>query len=658
MRIGGWQTSGLALLLVAFTLAGTPALAPDAPPSPRAAHAASTGLPPMSDLPTAIVAGRDGALWFTETGGDRIGRITTDGAVREFAIPTPRSGSAGIAVGPDGAIWFTEAYGAALGRLDPATGRIAEYPVPDLYGQPGALAVGGDGALYFTQNGSGSIGRFTPSTGRFAQFGLPFGITTDLARGPDGAIWFSEGKFGPTTIGRLGPDGSLAFYRDQKDFGDADVTALVAGPDGALWFAPTGSGVLGRLTTAGTFSKVSIPGGPALALAADTFVHLSPSGAFGTPHSAGTPTPMLWFASSSDGVGLLTTQGKARLFPLGDHVFEVPAAGLVVGTDDNVWCTLTAIDSIARLTPTGDEARFALPSAPPKAFDLETAPDGSAWVTLPEQNRVAHVNVAGAVRILRPVTHDSEPAGIAAAPDGSAWFSEYRAHRLAHVTAGGSAREYALPPQLDRPLGVVVAPDGMVWWIQYPFDALARLDPASGRSTYYPSTLSSGAQGIAAGADGRIWLSNPVTDAIDRFDPASGRWASFPVPVQGAHPGYLAAAPNGGVIFLLDGADQIGRVSAGGKLTLQQVAGDTPVRGVAATRTAIYFLDANPDHIGHLGSGGAVTYLQVPTANSDPEGIVAGPDGGVWFIEFSTGQLARIDPASGAIREYPLVAAQ
>src|SRR5579871_60529 len=119
MGLISWQMSGIAPLLIALTLAGAPMPATIALPVLHEAHAASSGLPPVSDLPTAIVAGRDGALWFTETGGNRIGRITTDGAVREFAIPTPRSGPEGIAVGPDGAIWFTEAYADALGRLDP-----------------------------------------------------------------------------------------------------------------------------------------------------------------------------------------------------------------------------------------------------------------------------------------------------------------------------------------------------------------------------------------------------------------------------------------------------------------------------------------------------------------------------------------------------------
>src|SRR5438874_8101112 len=38
--------------------------------------------------PHAVTAGPDGALWFTEPGTDKIGRITTTGSVTEFALTT------------------------------------------------------------------------------------------------------------------------------------------------------------------------------------------------------------------------------------------------------------------------------------------------------------------------------------------------------------------------------------------------------------------------------------------------------------------------------------------------------------------------------------------------------------------------------------------
>ena len=44
-----------------------------------------TGISPGSK-PLSIVV-RDGALWFSEAAGNRVGRITVDGAVSEFQIP-------------------------------------------------------------------------------------------------------------------------------------------------------------------------------------------------------------------------------------------------------------------------------------------------------------------------------------------------------------------------------------------------------------------------------------------------------------------------------------------------------------------------------------------------------------------------------------------
>jgi streptogramin lyase len=45
--------------------------------------------------------------------------------ITEFPIPTPDSGPEGIALGPDGAIWFTENTGNKIGRL-PVVPKIYE----------------------------------------------------------------------------------------------------------------------------------------------------------------------------------------------------------------------------------------------------------------------------------------------------------------------------------------------------------------------------------------------------------------------------------------------------------------------------------------------------------------------------------------------------
>jgi virginiamycin B lyase len=81
-------------------------------------------LPVASSSPIGITAGPDGNLWFTENTGARVGRITLNGEITEFA---GLSGAPyGIASGADGNLWFTEAPGYQIGRITPS-GTVTEF---------------------------------------------------------------------------------------------------------------------------------------------------------------------------------------------------------------------------------------------------------------------------------------------------------------------------------------------------------------------------------------------------------------------------------------------------------------------------------------------------------------------------------------------------
>ena len=66
--------------------------------------------------PRQIVAGPDGALWFTNSGNNSIGRITTSGTVTSYT-GTGIKQPGGIAAGPDGALWFTNYGNNSIGRI-------------------------------------------------------------------------------------------------------------------------------------------------------------------------------------------------------------------------------------------------------------------------------------------------------------------------------------------------------------------------------------------------------------------------------------------------------------------------------------------------------------------------------------------------------------
>ena len=90
-------------------------------------------LDPPSSGPVIITNGLDGALWFAEVHGNKIGRMTTAGQITEYPLPAGSSpfgpGPWGIVTGPDGALWFTESNGRNIGRIT-TEGSITEFPMP------------------------------------------------------------------------------------------------------------------------------------------------------------------------------------------------------------------------------------------------------------------------------------------------------------------------------------------------------------------------------------------------------------------------------------------------------------------------------------------------------------------------------------------------
>jgi virginiamycin B lyase len=92
-------------------------------------------LPRPNSGPGDITAGADGNMWFVELAGqmdgrkvdgNRVGRITMDGTITEFPIPSQTGSPINIAVGPDRNIWFTK--GGVVGRVTP-DGTITEFPM-------------------------------------------------------------------------------------------------------------------------------------------------------------------------------------------------------------------------------------------------------------------------------------------------------------------------------------------------------------------------------------------------------------------------------------------------------------------------------------------------------------------------------------------------
>jgi len=134
-------------------------------------------LPTANRLPLRMTVGPDGAIWFTESRANKLGRVTTDGRITEYPVPAGMS-PVGITTGPDGAIWFAGYGSNEIGRMA-IDGTVTRYPVPTPNSVPYQMTVGPDAAIWFTEHGQGPPNRSPSAVHQIAR--LQPSIT--LARG-------------------------------------------------------------------------------------------------------------------------------------------------------------------------------------------------------------------------------------------------------------------------------------------------------------------------------------------------------------------------------------------------------------------------------------------------------------------------------------------
>ncbi len=294
--------------------------------------------------PNGIALGSDGALWFTATSGNIIGRITTTGNITGFTVPTPNSYPDGITAGPDGALWFVEFAGNKVGRIT-TSGVITEFPTGNT--EPEGITSGPDGALWFTEIRGNKIGRITTS-GTITEFILPTANSQPnrITTGADGALWFTQ--FGQDQIGRITTEGvvtEIPIPRSSNGFGGSQGNIIV-GPDGAIWFPDTDGNAIGRIvTTSAPFvvTQYDVPTN----LSSPIGIAPGPDGAlwFTEPDAnqigrITVPTDRLTASLSGDGQGQVTSSslGQASLpgIACGNGgtgcTFDFPAGNLVTLT--------------------------------------------------------------------------------------------------------------------------------------------------------------------------------------------------------------------------------------------------------------------------------------------------------------------------------------
>ena len=294
----------------------------------------------------------------------------------------------------------------------------------------------------------------------------------------------------------------------------------------------------------------------------------------------------------------------------------------------------------------GDITEFPVPGTGTGGLNRITlGPDGNIWFTNPGTNEIGRMTPSGQFTGFPIPTPGSSPIDITTGPDGNIWFTEYEG-RVGRITLTGQITEFPITRTpggaLANIFGITTGPDGALWFITDCCDPsnpgkIGRIT-TNGDRTLYPTTAGTTPMvGLTKGPDGNLWY--PVTtaphlDRIQRMTPAGVVNGNFDIPTQYADPSRIVTGPDGNLWFTEQGA----------------VSGNL-----------------SPGKIGRITPAGVITEFTTPNQNppSNPAGIAVGPDGNLWFTEYSYlrmngmqqggNRIGRITP-SGVITEFPLPA--
>jgi virginiamycin B lyase len=193
----------------------------------------------------------DGA-WYTDTPMRAISHVSPNGSVRSFPLSTPIVRLGRLAAAPDGSVWFADVTTASVTRLQ--DGNFTGHDVGSLGATPYGIAVDGSGSVWTTLQGADQLG-FISDGGQVTALDIPTRNSGlgDVAVDRGGAVWFLEMR--ANKVGRFA-DGRFTEFSIPTP--SAGLTAVAAAPDDGVWFTETSAGKLGRLRD-GRVSEFPVP---------------------------------------------------------------------------------------------------------------------------------------------------------------------------------------------------------------------------------------------------------------------------------------------------------------------------------------------------------------------------------------------------------------
>lgn len=216
--------------------------------------------------------------------------------------------------------------------------------------------------------------------------------------------------------------------------------------------------------------------------------------------------------------------------------------------------------------------------------------------------------------------------------------------------------EWPLPTPGSRPHDPMAAKDGAIWWSGQLANKLGRLDPVTGKFKEYPVNPMSAPHGLVEDRDGNVWFTGNFRGFIGKLNTKTGEVTEYDLPNPKAKdPHTLVIDHNGVVWFSVQNGNFVGRLdpkTGDIKLVTPPTANARPYGMAVNSKNVVYFVEFGAPKIATIDNDMRIREYQLPDAGARPRRIAITPDDKIWYTDYVRGYIGRLDPDSGAVKEW------
>ncbi len=221
---------------------------------------------------------------------------------------------------------------------------------------------------------------------------------------------------------------------------------------------------------------------------------------------------------------------------------------------------------------------------------------------------------------------------------------------------GGSMTEWEVPWPDTRPRDPFAAPDGRVWFVGQTGNYLAVLDPKTGGFRRYEIDPGTFPHNCIVAKDGMVWYAGNRNGMIGRLDPKDGSITRYPMPdADIGDPHTLILDSKGDIWFSVQAGNAVGKLETGtGEIHIVRMPkrGSRPYGIVVDEADRPWFVEFGANRIGTIDPETFVLReYEIPDPGARPRRLALS-GGNVYAGDYARGKLVRLNPATGAFKEW------